>query len=269
MSGKLPGETRQHTRATAVAATAIAAFAAMVALVVAVLLAGVAGTGVLGAQTAYADEMLDQTRLGSIDVTIQSTDGKPVGGQLSLYKVADAVADDTGWHLAWTDAYSSMDDDIYGQTGKLSDAYNKNLASKLAAVATSPLSTATVDSTGKASFSGLRVGMYLVVQTQASDGYDVIDPFVVTVPVQDETTGALAYDVNASPKAGVATATPVPSSQKTTTTPTPTRQTAQTPASASKLPQTGQLWWPVWILGAAGVALIVAGAAWRRHARRD
>ncbi len=54
------------------------------------------------------------------------------------------------------------------------------------------------------------------------------------------------------------TATP-----ETPPTPTPT----PTPPSGKKLPQTGQLWWPVPVLAAAGLAFLVVGALVRR--RRD
>ena len=41
---------------------------------------------------------------------------------------------------------------------------------------------------------------------------------------------------------------------------------ATPPPSGGKLPQTGQLWWPVPVLTAAGMLLIVVGLVRRREA---
>ena len=39
--------------------------------------------------------------------------------------------------------------------------------------------------------------------------------------------------------------------------------------SAERLPQTGQLWWPVWVMAAAGVVLILIGLLVRRSGKHD
>lgn len=60
--------------------------------------------------------------------------------------------------------------------------------------------------------------------------------------------------------------TPTPT---TTTTPTPTPTTPNGGGGggggSSRLPQTGQLWWPVWLLCAAGVILLLSGFLTRRN----
>ena len=50
---------------------------------------------------------------------------------------------------------------------------------------------------------------------------------------------------------------PPPSVTKTTVT-----------ASGGKLPQTGQLWWPIWLLSAVGIALIVGGIMMKNRSKK-
>lgn len=209
-----------------------------------------------------AHENLDVNAVGSISVTLETTDGDAVkGGSLSLYKVAEVTADDTGWHFQWLPAYSSADAGLYDATGKLSEAYSKQLASELDGLVgdQAATATATVGEDGTARFSDIGVGLYLVKQAATADGYDAVGSFVVSVPVADEETGALLYDVVASPKAE-----PVSRSVEPVT-PTPSPGTTPAKPSAT-LPQTGQLWWPVAVLGAAGVVLLCVGVVRSRRA---
>ena len=109
---------------------------------------------------------------------------------------------------------------------------------------------------GTCKFENLTPGLYLVRQGNASDGGVKINPFLVSIPGKDG-----SYDVVGAPKKGVVVpVTPTPPS-KTTPTPTPGN-----PPSTSKkvLPQTGQLWWPVPVLCAAGLALVIGGFMLKR-----
>lgn len=220
-----------------------------------------------------ATELLDPDRTGSVSVSLLDTDGSPVGGSLAIYRVADAVSDARGWHLEWRAAYASMGDGISSMTGTLSSAYSRQLAVSLALIVqagqagTEPQAELAVDADGSVTFTGLPVGMYLVRQTQAEAGYATIDPFVVTVPVEDPTTGQLIYSVEATPKAGAVSRTdepPTPDEPDEPGTPdTPeTPETPDTPTPEEpSLPRTGQAWTPVLVLFFAGVALLLAGAA--------
>lgn len=210
--------------------------------------------------------MPDPSVLGSVTVRLRDTDGNAVGGTLAIYRVAQAVSDGSGWHLEWLDAYSSMGDDISAMTGAISAAYSRQLASRLSAIVAaggegvSALEARAAGEDGAVTFTGLELGMYLVVQTQAAEGYSSIDPFVVTVPVEDPATGELAYDVEATPKSG-----PV-SKEEPDNPPTPTPPTPGTPDEP--LPKTGQPWTPMFALLAAGCVLLLAGAAVLQRRRR-
>lgn len=91
------------------------------------------------------------------------------------------------------------------------------------------------------------------MQKQAAEGYDAIQPFLVTVPIMEN--GQYVYDVDAHPKAGTA-------SRKTTQTPP-----AQEVLSA--LPQTGQLNWPVPVLAVIGVVLVAAGVVLKKRSGQN
>jgi LPXTG-motif cell wall-anchored protein len=81
-----------------------------------------------------------------------------------------------------------------------------------------------------------------------------MDPFLISIPGKE--TEKDRYNVNASPKMGKI--------QKETTPP----PKDNTPPSGGKLPQTGQLWWPVAVLLAAGVILLGVGVFRRRSGNR-
>ena len=53
---------------------------------------------------------------------------------------------------------------------------------------------------GYANITKLPQGLYLVVQTEASHGYEAIKPFLVSIPMPDGDNWI--YDVDATPKVG-------------------------------------------------------------------
>ena len=202
-----------------------------------------------GAFASENSEMPDLSRSGSISVTFKNPkNGKPVGGEniFALYKVADVVVDN-GFHFVYRDKFAEADDSL-SEDADLS----AELAAKLAKLADSrgisPLvSSAKPDGSGVVSFDGLEVGLYLVVQTGTGKGDEAytIDPFLVTIPLKGS-DGALIYDVDATPKVGIK-----PNETPPKKTPPPKRPPT--------LPQTGQLWWPVFVGAAAGIILLVSG----------
>lgn len=92
------------------------------------------------------------------------------------------------------------------------------------------------DSGGAVVFTGLKPGAYLLVQEETSEGFLPFEPFLVLLPCPVE--DSLLYDVDASPKCA----------------PRPME-----PGTPPGLPQTGQINWPVPVLGGAGLMLLAAG----------
>ena len=104
----------------------------------------------------------------------------------------------------------------------------------------------------------LNLGLYLLVQDKAADGFEVISPFLVSVPMYEN--GAYIYEVNAEPKLSALTKTPA-------TDPGTSGGGGSSGGGSSSgsssgtgtLPQTGQLNWPVPVLSALGLCLFFLG----------
>ena len=145
--------------------------------------------------------MPDLSASGSITLEL-SCDGQSVsGGQIAVYKVGSVIQDDG-------DPGFSLSDDFSGCGLSLEIDYDsasevKTLAAELAAYAgENDISgiTAEAGSDGKITLSGISVGLYLIIQTQSAEGYEAFAPFLVSVPMYDETQETYIYDVDASPK---------------------------------------------------------------------
>ena len=199
-------------------------------------------------------EVVDLDRIGSISVTFtyyNETDGKtyPVtnGNTVGLYKVAYAEMTEVGPKFFPTDKFKMI-----GEIPSTTDELNKvnvDLAEQCAVIAypmeydVKPVS---LDANGTAVFKDLEVGVYLVLQdkqgAEIEDRY-VIAPFLMTVPMRNP-DGSLTYDVVADSKPIGVGKEEVP--------PPP-------PPTPHRVPQTGQLWWPVMVFGAMGVLLMCVG----------
>lgn len=199
--------------------------------------------------SAAAHAVPDESQNGHCSITITMTyKGKAVpGGTLALYKVGDVVEDDGNYSFVPVKA-------IQADISEFGDIQSADLAGKLAklekkltSVTAKPV---TIDKKGTATFSDLKFGLYLVVQKTAASGYGKASPFLVSVPYlyKDE----YKYNVTSQPK------TDLERGVKPTTPPSS--------GGGGKLPQTGQLWWPVPVLVCAGLGCIAVGLIRRREA---
>lgn len=148
---------------------------------------------------------VDLSKKGSITVTLRDskTDAAVAGGRLTLYQVASVKKQNANLNFVYTNGF----EDCGVVLGDLSES---DLAAELEAKRTSASKgqTVTVDSDGKAEFTGLPLGLYLVVQSTASTGYEKINPFIVSVPYLEG--DRYLYDVDALPKVGTLTPTTPP-----------------------------------------------------------
>lgn len=186
--------------------------------------------------TAYAvHEVPDYDTLGSISISM-TYKGKAVPyGSLTLYRVADVDTDNGDYFFTYTEDFADCSIPV-------TELSSSNLSAKLAEIAkTKKLTGVTqlLNSSGKTTFKNLEIGLYLLVQNKAAPGYTKVSPFLVSVPANDD--GHYIYDVDASPKVGAE-----PSPTETTTT-------------SDKLPQTGQIQWPVPVMAVLGLFLVVVG----------
>ena len=197
--------------------------------------------------------MPDESRNGHCSITVSMTyKGKAVrGGKLALYKVGDVAENDGNYSFVPVEA-------IRGNIPEFGDIQSPELAGKLAKLEKklTPVTAdpVTVGKDGKATFSNLTFGLYLVVQKTAASGYGKTKPFLVSLPYLYE--GEYQYDVASQPK------TDLEREVKPTSPPS-------SGGGGGKLPQTGQLWWPVPVLACAGLGCIAVGLFRRREDRNE
>lgn len=210
----------------------------------------------------FAHDVPDLTKDCAISVTMQY-EGKAVpGGTLTLYRVGNVQEENGNYYfelnnsfapsgvilaqnLASSTSGTAQGDISSAETAKaLADYANKNKLSGR---------TANIKDDGTVIFSkeaiaglNLKPGLYLMVQNKGAEGFNKIEPFLVSVPQMNE-DGIYEYKVDASPKVNLEKDT------QTTPTPIPSKPTD------SKLPQTGQLNWPVPVLVITGLLLFSFG----------
>ena len=154
---------------------------------------------------AFALEVVDLNRTGSIKVSLYDTETSELvrGGALTLYRVAKVKKSSADLSFAYTNGF----EDCGIELGDLSESeLAVQLAKRIADTAESK--TVEVGSAGVAEFTDLELGLYLVLQSTPATDYDRIQPFLVSVPMQEN--GRYIYNVDALPKAGTATHNPPP-----------------------------------------------------------
>lgn len=201
---------------------------------------------------ASAHPVPEPGRKGSITVSMHF-DGEPVsGGSLTLYRVGEVSQNDGNYTFVPTWEFVRWGSDF----GTLDSAEQiAQTAHSLRYFALRNGSTGTtrgIGTDGKVTFSNLEQGLYLLVQTRAAPGYSRGNPFLVSIPYEQD--GEYLYDVDAQAKTELERE------------PTPTKPPEK---PGGKLPQTGQLNWPVPVLAAAGLVLFAIGWGIRFRRKQD
>lgn len=180
---------------------------------------------------AYAHEVPDPSRTGTISVSMKYDGQQVPGGTVTLYRVGDVVSDNGDYLFALNDACA--DSGV-----SLDDLQSPDAAEALAAWVTShdvAGTTVEVGADGTATFGDVALGLYVMVQNEPASGYYAIDPFLIGMPLTED--GAYVYDIDASPKLEL---------QKKPVTP-PTEEAA---------PETGDPAAPVAAFALCGAALV-------------
>ena len=231
---------------------------------------------------------------GSIAVTLEDKKNQKLvtGGEITLYQVAALVIQDNKAGYKYVNGFEDCGI-------SLEDLSDSGLAEKLDQKRpdTACGTAKPVDEQGQVKYTDLEEGLYLLVQTKKSEGYEMIRPFLVSLPM--ETEYGWNYEVDASPK--VETLIPdtpdKPNTPDTPNTPgTPGHPghpgtsiiTDKTPGTSNpdagsvkegrqelsfihemnvpwheriynELPQTGQLNWPIPVLSLTGLLLFSIG----------
>lgn len=204
------------------------------------------------AVSVHAAPDLDPAATGSLTVTVKDTEtgqGLP-GGLIAIYQAAQPALDWDGYTLIGDFARSEVSLDRLDSADLAAALYGWAADCNL-----QPLATAVPDEEGRSVFADLPLGLYLVAQLEAAGEHTAIAPFVVTIPQYDSVNDTWILEVDASPKTGTANQLPPPP---------PPEEPPEDPDP--DLPQTGQLWWPVYLLGAMGALLVLLGLYRRRRA---
>lgn len=222
-------------------------------------------------------------RLGSLHVRLYDThnDVPLRGGELTLYQVASVKCTNGNLYFDYTGDFAGCGVVL----GDLSDSTLADQLVKYLPVVPAIAAQQDVNEEGYADITKLPQGLYLVVQTEASHGYEAIKPFLVSIPMPDGDNWI--YDVDATPKVG-ATIPETPDTPDTPVSPDSpdnpvspdspdnpvSPENPDNPVSPSNpdkpvLPQTGQLNWPVPVLACSGVLLFAAGWVLNRQGKKE
>ena len=193
-----------------------------------------------------AHEVPDAARKGSIAIAMKYQ-GEPVpGGSLTLHRVADVVSNDGDYLFAYTAEFAECAIPV----SELDSAQLPQALADIVKAKNLEGITLELDDEGKVKFSELELGLYLLVQEKAAPGFKKVNPFLVSVPQNDD--GHYIYDVNTAPKN-----LPGPEEEPTV----PTEPPEPTDPPGPNLPQTGQMNWPVPVLAVLGMLLVTTGFA--------
>lgn len=190
--------------------------------------------------TAFAHPVPDLTVNGSITFKMDLGENVLDGGKLNMFKVGLVHEENGDFSFAPILEFTAEELDY-------TDVTNPDLAKNTLTLAkelnlkkfTAPIQE------GNAVFEDVAPGLYVVFQDaeDATEGYAAINPFLISMPkFQDN---EYVTEVVAEPKVPLETVPP-------TTAPPPHKP-------SGKLPQTGQLNWPVPVLAASGAVLLIAG----------
>ena len=182
------------------------------------------------------------TQDGSIEVKVRYNGQDINGGELIAVRVGYADAE--------AGAFKRLTDDkVISDIGKSSavtamEKYYKDAKDK------SEFTVRKVQvKNGVAKFNDLTSGLYLIYQEKAARGYSKLSPFLVTVPYDG------VYDVTLDAKSELER------------NPSPTEPPKDD--SDEKLPQTGQLNWPVPVMAVSGVLFLLFGLVLCREPERE
>ena len=186
--------------------------------------------------TALAHPVPDLTTNGSITFLMDYSDQPLKNGKLNLFKVGEIVEDNGDYSFGPVAAFADQELDYTNITDLV---FAQELLT-LAKETELEKITAPIEE-GEVVFADLVPGLYVVWQDKedATEGFEPIAPFLISCPRFQN--NEYISDVVAEPKVGFETVPP-------TTAPPP-----------GKLPQTGQLNWPVPVLAISGAVLFILG----------
>lgn len=189
--------------------------------------------------TAYAHDVPQDRDDCSIEVTVRYNEENVDGGTLTAIKIGYVAEEDGNYFFRQEMTDEKLEDITSPEAPALQqEFYAANKETYEFYTQTQPVED------GKATFTDLSTGLYLIVQEKAAYGFSKLGTFLISVPYMQD--GQYQYHVTATIKSELHRE------------PEPTAPPPTVPDDPS-LPQTGQLNWPVPVLAVGGMALIVLG----------
>ena len=198
------------------------------------------------APSAYAHDYVHMDQEGSITLELQFEDAPVIGGSFSCTKVADVVDEDGNLY------FRTLVEEKIHRDGIPAVSDMEQLVKNNGDFFREQKQIVSNDS-GTVVFLNLLPGLYLIAQEAETPDYSKINAFLVSVPYLEE--GTYVYDVTARSKTALEQEVPE------TTEPEEDKD--------DKLPQTGQLNWPVPVLAVSGLAVFVLGWYLRFGRKKD
>jgi len=203
----------------------------------------------------------DENRKGTITVAMKYGGEAISGGTLTVYRVGEATEENGKYKFHKSEAIQDFAVDFDLDDSGINDP---DLADAIAAFVEENHLSAYADAenqAGKAVFTDLDVGMYLIMQTKTADGYEPLKPFLVAVPMNEDGQYKWAVIAEGKTQDNQNAIPPVPSVPGESDQPTVPNVSENISANTTDetLPQTGQLNWPVPMLAALGLLLFSVG----------
>lgn len=194
--------------------------------------------------SALAAEVPDLSRSGSITFLLD-WEGEPLNsGSLTMYRVGRIAEYDGNYDFALVEELA----DSGVSLENLDDAQLPGTLAALAPEKELPGLTAPI-AEGRAVFSDLELGLYVVVQQEPCRDFAPINPFLISIPRYENEV--YHYDITAYPKVPLETAPTEPSE--------PSEPTEPSKPTEPDLPQTGQNNWRVPAMAISGLLLAALG----------
>ncbi|MBO7709363.1 MAG: hypothetical protein J6S83_02775 [Lachnospiraceae bacterium] len=267
----------------------------LAAVVLAALMTALGAGSVPGSEVfANLKENLDMTKKGSITLSMTNPNsGAGISGiSLELIRVASVTQDEDGnYHYVYTDDFKDSTTDLSKLTEEDVGA-REAAALMLTHVETGNIhgTTRVTDTEGRVTYTDLDLGVYLIRNYPVSENSESLRPFLVTVPRLLNNEYVYDVDATAKPEAPDIGGDVNPNDQTEKKDDAKDDQKGSSGSSdssgssgssgsdgagggsvtsGSRLPQTGQLWWPVPVLVAAGLILIIIGVTRRRSGKKS
>lgn len=191
------------------------------------------------ATTAHAHDVPQDRNDCSIEVLVRYDGANVSGGTLTAIRVGYVDEDDGNYFFTQEYTGVKLEDITSADAPEAQkEFYNKNKKQFEFYTQTQNVKH------GKAIFTDLPTGLYLIIQKRAAEDFSPLSAFLISVPYLED--GEYQYHVTAAVKSEL-------ERESESTTPSPTEP------EDPKLPQTGQLNWPIPLMVVAGLTFFVVG----------